>query len=191
MSSNYNNLNRLRTRIIKFSLGPSWKRKTNDEQGERGVTVDCFVSKTRTTAHSVVRAKNRNHIDRRGIQDLMNQNWGFLNTLGVIFEIRGSSRIGGGVFEIRGSSRMGGGGYQSHFPARFICKPHFPSPKSHSHSRNQKKTLVLHSRLLCSTSLKLRLLTRTQQGLKHLRLFSKMFSVNDDTLLLRCPKTCK
>lgn len=97
VSSNYNNLNRLRTRIIKFSLGPSWKRKTNDEQGERGVTVDCFVSKTRTTTHSVVRAKNRNHIDRRGIQDLMNQNWGFLNTLGVIFEIRGSSRIGGGL----------------------------------------------------------------------------------------------
>lgn len=75
MSSNYNNLNRLQTRIIKFSLGPSWKRKTNnDVQGERGVTVDGFVSKTRTTAHSVVRAKNRNHIDRRGIQDLMNQN---------------------------------------------------------------------------------------------------------------------
>lgn len=83
------------------------------------------------------------------------------------------------------------GGYQSHFPARFICKPHFPSPKSHSHCRIQKKTLVLHSRLLCSTSLKLRLLTRTQQRLKHLRLFSKMFSVNDDTLLSHCPKTCK
>lgn len=68
-----------------------------------------------------------------------------------------------------------GGRYQSYFPARFICKPHFPPLKSHSHRRIQKETPVLHTHLIRSTSQKLRLLTRTKQRLKHLRLFSKTF----------------
>ena len=67
------------------------------------------------------------------------------------------------------------GGYLSHFPACFICKSHLSLLKSHSHYRIQKKIPCWLTPALLFHVPKIMASNRTQQRLKDLRGFSKMF----------------